>query len=73
MRKKNGFVRMRAKHASRCECGNRIRIGKQIFWHQDHHLVRCAACGPRLRVEPENDLTAQWLAAIERDQPGGTT
>jgi hypothetical protein len=44
---KHGFVRMKARYPSRCSCGNRIRVGRQIFWHPESKQVRCGACGPK--------------------------
>jgi hypothetical protein len=42
-----GFVRIKAKFSSNCACGKKIRAGKEIYWHPEHKLVRCVACGPK--------------------------
>jgi hypothetical protein len=44
---KGGFVRITAKYASRCVCGQEIRAREAVYWHPELKLVRCSTCGPK--------------------------
>jgi hypothetical protein len=44
-KRKGGYVRITAKFSSRCVCGQEIRAREPIYWHPEHKIVRCVACG----------------------------